>query len=467
MRGPSRARLAAAHVLERVETKGAFAPIALTSAIQSHDLAPMDRNLATEIVYGVLRWRGRLDFYLSRFSKRRIGSLSPWVRNAMRIGAFHVLFHDSVPIPVALSESVELAKVKERYAAGYVNAVLRAFVRGRASVRFPDPDKDIASYLETWESHPRWLVERWLAAWGNEGARSLCATNNAPADITLRVNVAKTSVEDVRAGLLSVGIEPSMGRLTPHALRVRAAGSVEGLPGFEQGLFHIQDEGSQLVGWAVAPDGRGPIADVCAGPGGKTTHLAELWHVRSGRTEPPVSAPIVAFDLHDHRTALITSSAARLGLDRLIRVHTADARAISPDVYGTFSRVLVDAPCTGTGVLRRRPDLRWQKSPEDVAALVQTQREILTGAERLVAKGGTLVYSTCSLEPEENIENARWFLARFPEFRPESMADDLPSLANLARDRFALDGAALQLAPHLDGTDGMFIFRAIRREVGK
>jgi len=465
MKRPSPARLAAARVLERVEAEGAFAPIAASSEFRSLGLSQRDRKLATEIINGVLRWRGRLDFYLAHFSKRKLESLSPWIRNALRIAAYQVLFLSSVPHPVALSESVEIAKAKERYAAGFVNGVLRSFLAGRGSVRFPDPGRDVAGWLSTWESHPRWLVERWIAAWGVDGAAALCAANNRPAEVTLRVNIARTTVQKVKDALSASGIENLPGSFCPSAIRIEGAGDVARLPGFEEGHFYVQDEGSQLVAWAVDPGGRERIADLCAGPGGKTTHLAELWRSRAQRADEPGEPPITAFEIHPHRASLIEQSARRLGHERYIRVFARDAKEADPQAHGLFSRVLVDAPCTGTGVLRRRPDLRWQKQPSDIAPLVAEQRELLACAAKLVAPGGTLVYATCSLEPEENVENAKWFLSEFSNFEPTSLLPALPEPARsrLAGSRFGPEGSWIQLAPHLDGTDGMFIFRTMRR----
>lgn len=459
---PAPARQVALDVLIRVEQEGAFAPLALEAVGRRRNLAPRDRRLATELVYGVLRWQGRLDYLLASFSSRPWHKLSAVVRGALRLAAYQALFLDSVPAAVAGSESVALVKRREPWAAGFVNAVWWAFVRGYREVAFPDQTRDPDGFIAAWHSHPRWLVERWRARWGAEGCAALCEANNAAPPTTLRVNITRTEPQRLAERLAQRVAHVERGRLCPTALLLRGSGPIEALPGFGEGHFLVQDESSQLVAWVVAPRPGERIADLCAAPGGKSTHLAEQL-LAAAEGESRDEGAIFAFDVHPRRMGLIAQNARRLGVQHLLRLQVADAARLDPGEVGQFDKVLLDAPCSGTGVLRRRPDLRWQRRPEEMPALVEAQRRLLERAAALVAPGGVLVYATCSVEPEENEENARWFLRTHPDFRPSPLAPYLPAPARERIDasRFALEGSALQLLPHLDGCDGFFIFRAV------
>lgn len=458
MSRPSPARLAALRALVRVETDRAYAPLALAGALTQARLERRDRALATELVYGVLRWRGRIDYCLERISTRPLSKLSPWVRGALRLAAYQLLFLDSVPVPVTCSETVLLVKEKEPWAAPFANGVCRSLARNFRELAFPDPQSDPVSYLATVHSHPQWLVKRWHARWGFERALAVCESDNRPAPVTVRVNLARTDVEDLTARLKAHGVDVEPGRLSPAALRLSGAGPVENLPGFAEGLFQVQDESSQLVAWAVAPRPGTRVVDLCAGPGGKSTHIAELLAMKSwegAKGEPPV----LCVDVHPHKSGLVEENARRLGLEGWIRTAVRDAREMAHEYEGRFDRVLVDAPCSGTGVLRRRPDLRWQRKEEELGELVALQRELLEAAARMVAPGGLLIYSTCSLEDEENRENAKWFLEAFPRFQAEPPADSLPEPA---RSSLEAKGPWVEIFPDQFESDGFFIFRARR-----
>ena len=418
---PSRARVAALRALVRVEEDRAYAPLALAGELSSMALERRDRALATELVYGVLRWQGRIDHYLQHFSNRPIQKLTSWSRGALRLALYQVIWLDSVPAPVACSESVLLVKEKEPWAAGFVNGVCRAFTRRWREVPVPDQESDPVAFLSTVHSHPEWLVRRWVARWGEERALAVCQSNNEPAPVTVRVNLNRTRVDILAKRLEAAGVGVEPGKLLACGASAHRRRSGRTPPGYEEGHFQVQDESSQLVGWIVDPGPSDRIVDLCAGPGGKSTHLAELAVLRA-RGEGGNVPPLLSVDVHPHKTGLVKSNALRLGVDRQIRTMVADATKITSSLDETFDKVLVDAPCSGSGVLRRRPDLRWQRTPSEIDKLVAVQREILRSAARLVAPGGVLVYSTCSLEDEENRGNVEWFLTEFPEFRPRRSA---------------------------------------------
>lgn len=463
-RGGSPARRAALLALVRVDEARAFGPEALTAAFREHAIDGRDRAFATELAGGVLRWRKLLDHLIGAFSRRPVHRISPWTRNALRLGAYQVRFLASVPGPVACHETVELVKEREPWAAGFANGVCRALVERHGEVQLPDPADDPVRAVSVAASHPEWLVARWIARLGLDETITLCRTNNEPPAVTLRVNLARTSRDRVAAELARAGIEVVEGEYSPAALRIRGGGAVEELPGFREGHFQVQDESSQLVAWSLAPAG-GRVADLCAAPGGKTTHLAELFASRS--PEAPQTPRIVAFDRHPARLARVAENASRLGLSPWIDVRAGDAGELDPRETGLFERVLVDAPCSGTGVLRRRPDLRWRKEAGDLEALVAAQRRLLARAADLVAPGGALLYTTCSIEPEENEEAAAWFLSVRADFVASPFLHLLPEPAKgrLGKERFGLDGATLQLYPHRDGVDGFFLFRAEKLKI--
>jgi len=323
--------------------------------------------------------------------------------------------------------------------------VLRRFVRERPAITLPGPADPVA-HLTVTLSHPRWLVERWLARLGPEKAAALAAADNRPAPVTLRVNTLRMSREELLRHLAEAGVAAWPTALAPEGIVVEPVRPVEELPGFDEGAFFAQDEGAMLVGHALGPRPGERLLDLCAAPGGKTTHLAALAGDR---------AAIVALDDHRHKVRLIESNCRRMGITGVTAL-VADAREYSPST--PFDGVLLDAPCSGTGTLRRRADLRWRRRPEDLPDLVALQRQLLANAAGLVRPGGRLVYSTCSLEPEENEEQIRWFLGAFPQFRPGDLRRFLPppAAALVGEDPW------LYLWPHRQGTDGFFLCRLER-----
>lgn len=463
---PTAARVCAAEALVRIEVDGAYAALALSAEIERLRLNAQDRALATQLVYGVLRWRGRIDHLIGAHSKRAVGKLTAWTRNCIRLAVYQAVFLPSIPPPVACAQSVALVKVKEPWAAGYVNAVCRRAVAKPAATPLPDPDDDPARFIAVSESHPAWLVERWLARWGYDHTLALCRANNESAAVTLRVNLAKGSREELCALLEEAGLEAELGRLAPTALKVKGGGAVEGLPGYGEGRFQVQDEASQLVAWVVDPEPGARIVELCAGPGGKVTHLAECMAARekeaaaSGTREPAAPTRLRAYEIHAHKARLIEMNALRLGLADRIEVRVDDARVLAGEIDASWDRVVVDAPCSGTGVLRRRPDLKWRRRSEEIPDLVRLQRQILRRAAALIAPGGALIYTTCSVETEENEENAAWFLSHFPDFRAIPVEPLLPTVVR--NDAPAKEGLGLRLWPHHHDTDGFYFFRAER-----
>lgn len=452
--GPATSREAALAALIDVDKNGAYARIALDRALSNSGLDKRDRAFATELVYGTLRSAGLLDHVASRFSRIPVDRMDPEVRSAVRMGLYQMLEMDAVPAPAAVYETVEaVGRISHKGAKGFVNAVLRAVLRSPDPLGLPDREKDPAGYIAVKYSHPRWLVERWVDERGAQWAEALAAANNVTPPVTVRVNLLRTTREEFVRRAAEAGITARPSELAPEAVDLMDLDTVESVPGFSEGFFQVQDVSGILVSHILAPEPGETVVDACAAPGGKTTHIAQLMADRG---------TVLAFDIHQGKLRSVAEAARRLGLSS-IRTEARDARELGEALGPVADRVLVDAPCTGLGVLRRRPDLRWRKSRDDVEALVRLAREILESAARCVKPGGLLVFSTCTITPEENERQVEDFLASHPEFEASPIGPHLPCGF---RERFPVPDAAWYVTfyPHVHGIDGGFAARMRRRK---
>lgn len=427
---------------------------ALAGALDRHLPAdPRDRALAVELAYGVIRRLRALDFALNAAATRPVDRMQRPVRAVLRLAAYQLLYLDRIPAHAAVHQAVAQARAAAGpAAAGFVNAVLRSLLRRRERLAWPDARRQPARHLAVVHSHPDWIVERWLQRLGFDETAALCEANNRRPELTLRVNRLRSDPAAAAEALQAAGVEAAPGRYLDGALRVRSQVAPDALPGYAEGAWTPQDEGSMLVALVLDPQPGEKVLDACAAPGTKTTHLAEFMGDRG---------EILALDADEARLVRVAENVRRLRLAS-VRWRQGDARQAGSLVgAGWADRVLVDAPCTGLGTLARRPDLRWRRRPGDVAALAALQREILAGAAEAVRPGGVLVYSTCTTEPEENQEVVRSFLAEHPEFRTEPVTPWLPPAL-----RPAVDAEGwVQLWPHRHGVDGFFIARMRREEV--
>ncbi len=330
---------------------------------------------------------------------------------------------------------------------GLVNVVLRKVMTKGWEIPWPDSKRETVRYLSIRYSHPEWMIQRWLKRWGKDETEALCQANNEPSQTWIRVNTLKISREDLAEELFREGVSVEFGTRAPESLRIQNFGAIERLESFKAGFFTVQDESSQLVAHVVAPKPGQCVLDACSAPGGKTTHLAQIM-----RDE----GVILAFDVHAHKLELVDQLALRLGIT-CIETELGDARELPGIKLYSQQRVLVDAPCSGLGVLRRRADLRWQKAEQDLQDLPLLQAAILERAASCVEVGGDLIYSTCTIEPEENFELVKKFRSTHPEFEPVNLVDDLPFELEEARDLQQATEGMLQLLPHRHGTDGFFL----------
>lgn len=442
-----------------VEERGAFANLALGPVLDRAGLARPERAFVTELVYGVVRRRLTLDWVLGQLLTRPADRLAPWVRNLLRLSLYQLMYLSRVPPEAACDEAVELAKGRGHQGiANLVNAVLRNYLRKQDQIVWPDPVAEPVRYLSTRESHPEWLVRRWVERLGFAEAEALLRADNVAPPVVLRANRLRTSRGGLLLRLAERGLEGAASRLTPEGVILRSrSGSVEELREVAEGYAQVQDEASMLIAHLVAPEPGERVLDAASAPGGKTTHLAELMGDRG---------EVRAFDLHPGKLGLVEANARRLGLT-IVRAEPRDARSIGEvgELRGAFDRALLDAPCTGLGVLRRRPDARWRKGAEDIATLAAQQRVLIRSVAACVRRGGRLVYSTCSTEPEEGEQVVEDFLSDSGgEF---VVADARAVLAergiDAAADESAFAGPYLRLWPQRHGTDGFFGACLIRR----
>jgi 16S rRNA (cytosine967-C5)-methyltransferase len=446
------ARLAAYEVLRAVSREVSDLSGALAQ-VRSRLDDERDRALAGEIATGTLRWQGAFDHIIATFATRPVARLDPEVLDILRLTTFQLLHLDRIPASAAVNDAVALTgKVGKRSASGLVNAILRRINRERDHLPLParpyqPADKAAAAsastdvaipYLEKTLSHPRWLIERWLDRYGFDAAERWAIFDNSPAALTVRTNTLRISREALAERLGSAGITTVATRFATHGL-VIVDGNPLATSIAAEGLFFIQDEASQLVAELVGATAGERILDACAAPGGKTTAMAAAMNNRG---------LIVATDLRGRRVDLLARTIGNLGA-ACARVVRADAAAVLP-FRAAFDAVLLDTPCSGLGTLRRDPDIRWRRSPDELADLAVRQLQMLHRASAVVAPGGRIIYATCSSEPEEDEEVVARFLSAHPEFR--LAGDRIPSRLT----GFATRGGHFRTLPFRDELEAFF-----------
>src|SRR3954453_11387178 len=443
------ARRCAYAVLRRVFEDGAWADRAVRGGAERLSLDPRDLALATRLAYGAVQRRATLDHVIAVLAGRGVERLDPPVLAALRLGVFQLAYLDRIPAHAAGGESVQLAKAHSRGGAGLVNAVLRRAAREARGVidALPDDTPEAAALRH---SHPVWVASLWWEVFGAPEARALMAADNEPAEPVLRANTLRTSAGAL-AARLPVASRPAP-RL-PEALALDSAFDAHGAPEWREGLFMPQSRAAMAVSRLLAPRPGERVLDLCAAPGGKTTHLAALME---GRGE------IVAVERHPGRAEALRRTARRMGAE-IVDVRTADAAAVQePEA---FDRVLVDPPCTDLGTLAAPPDARWPKQAGQPAELARVQAAILHAGATALRPGGTLVYSTCTISPAENERLVAGFLAAHPEFSADALPAEQAASGGPVWDHPGVP-RFLQTLPSRDGTDGFFIAR-LRKDGGE
>ncbi|CAG1066866.1 Ribosomal RNA small subunit methyltransferase B [uncultured bacterium] len=430
------ARAAAFRVLNRVEGGDAYADVLVMK--ETEGLPAVDAALATEIAYGVLRWKMRLDYTIDLFASIKAKKLEHRVLNALRIGAYQLLFLTKVPSSAAVNESVKLLRKDGPRKSGFVNAVLRKLDSERAAISMPDNGGASRRISIEW-SHPEWLVKRWVERYGEIEAAALCAANQEVPPRVVRVNTLASDRQSLMGTLSSRGYEVEAGKYSPSAVHVKGGGPLDAF----DPAYYIQDEASQLVSFLVSPTPGSAVLDACSAPGGKTAHMAELMGNRGS---------IVALDKYSHRLEAVERSAARLGVGIIkTREHDSSTPLFFAE-EGSFDYILCDSPCSGLGVVRRSPDIKYRRTAEDIRRLSIMQAALLDNLARYLKKGGVLVYSTCTFEPEETDEVVAGFLARNKDYSIEDAASALPGSCGELVD----EKGFFRSFPHRHGMDGFF-----------
>ena len=437
-------RALAASVLERVLRDAAFADVALETELERRALAPRDAALATELVYGTLRWQRYLDWILGPHSARPLDTLDLRALVLLRMTAYQMRFLQRVPVFAAVNDAVTLARARDKPGReAFVNAVLRALARSPA--REPAATHDPTDALGIRWSFPTWLAARWIARYGDDDAVELMRALNERPPLTLRTNTLAIARDALAVRLrMEERLATTPTAYAPEGLRSDHAGAPGRWQAFRDGACAIQDEASMLVARLLEPVAGDTIADACAAPGTKTTHLAQLMENRGA---------LFALDAQPARLERVREACGRLGVT-IVEALDGPVEMTAPNLLARCDGVLVDAPCSNLGVLRRNPEVKWRRTPDDLVTGPARQRSVLDAAATMVKPGGRLVYATCSLEPEENEAIVRWFLSHREDFRV-----DPPATFPIPLDA---DGA-LRCLPHRHGTDG-FTATRFRRD---
>jgi len=434
-------RQAAVELLMDIEYKALLSSDAVFNLIKGNVLSPEDRRLAVRLIYGVLEQKLYLDYMLQQVSKTKLSKLDPLIHMILRVSLYQMLFMDRIPESAVVNEAVKMSKKKGQHLSGFINGVLRNFQRSRESLKLPERNEDEINYLSITTSHPKWLVKRWVSKFGTPFSEALMLSNNLTPPLTVRVNCLKSRPDVVREKLAAEGITSEVSRFFDYALTVQSGQDrvIQEWPVFIEGEIYVQDLASMMVTEVLDPQPGERILDMCAAPGSKTTHMAEKMNNLG---------TIIARDVSDKKLQKIRENADRLGIS-IIHPEIGDGLVPDADAVDAYDRVLLDAPCSGLGIIRRKPEIRFRRLPEDLAALVKLQTILLENASHYVKQDGVLVYSTCSVDPDENDGVIKAFLASNPQYM-------------LVKTPWSDEDGLVRLYPSVHQTDGFFIAKMVR-----
>lgn len=431
-------------IIDDVLTGKAYSNIILRTELNSCDLGDKDKALVTEIVYGTLKYKSSIDRILSRYLTNGIDKLDINLLNILRTAIYQMEYLDKIPSFAAVNESVEMAKEVSIGGSKLVNGVLRSYLRAEAEDIKYYKEGDLIDKLCFLYSFPKFLIKMFISQYGEEIAEKIMQGLNKVPDVTVRVNSLKIEYDDAFDELTKLGYEITEGVLCPEAIKITKGKSIEVNPLFKNGCITVQDESAMLVGNCLDLQEDMVCIDLCSAPGGKTTHMSELMN-NTGK--------VFAFDIHEHKIALIKYNTQRLGIDNVI-CNVMDASLYNHNLEDKADRVLIDVPCSGLGIIRKKPEIKWNKTNKEMKELVSIQQNIMETSSKYVKKGGYLVYSTCTLNKEENENNIDWFLKKFPQFKLEPIYfGDL--------DNFIYNNNKLTILPN-ENMDGFFIAKLKR-----
>jgi len=445
------ARSCSVKILCRCERTDSYLEKLIDAELRNETLNDFDKALLNEISHGVIRWMRRLDWFLNGFYRGNYEKCLPEIRNALRVALYQILFLNKIPYSAAVNEAVEFVKrIHGEKHAGVVNGLLRTIIRTLENLVWPTREIDEVNYLGIIQSHPNWMVRRWINRFGFDDAVKLCEENNKRPVMALRVNTLKISVPEFENYLKEKNLFYKKGNYLDNFFSTKTMSKLFTDEYFKQGYFSIQDESAGLVSKLLDPKKDELILDLCAAPGGKTSHISELMG-NEGK--------IIAVEKYLSRLETMKTNLGRLGVKNVDMFHDNICDPESPELkeslIGKADKILVDAPCSGLGVLSKKPDIKWKREPEDITNLQKIQLEILESSVKYLKDSGVILYSTCTTEAEENIDVVNLFLNKNPEFKIESASAFVDeSIVN--------NDGCIELFPHINKTDGAFSVRLKR-----
>ena len=428
----------AVKILNRIDRTDAYLDKLLDTEIKQSDFSGVDKALLFELVHGVMRMLNRIDWVLNGFYKGQFSKAIPNIKNALRVALYQILFLEKIPDYAAVNEAVEfIKKAQGQKAADLTNAILRNIIRSKDSIRYPDRNEDIIAYFSVYYSHPVWLVKRWLNRYGEEFTEQLLISNNNKPNLNLRVNTLVTNKEELKSLLDKVELKYKEGLYLDDFIRMANLSNIADWEYFSKGYFSIQDESTgvpvNLLG--VNPGDR--VLDLCAAPGGKTAYIAAKMENKG---------EIVALDKYESRIKILQKNLGRLKVENVKFIET---DALEYESTELFDKILLDAPCSGLGTLTKKPDLKWKRELLDLKKLTELQYKLLEKGGKLIKPGGYIVYSTCTIEPDENSEIVTKFLFENPGFV-------LESAKSIIDDKLVTEEGFVQAFPNIHGIDGSF-----------
>ena len=430
-------------VLLDIEKNKNYSNMSINKHFKDSQLSNQDRGLATEIIYGVVENKYYIDYIIDKLSKIKTNKMEIYVKTLLRMGIYQILFLNSISDYAAVNETVNLSKKKNPKVSGFINGILRNVIRQKETISTINVKDDI-DYLSIKYSYDKWLIRNWLIHFGKEFTEELLEANAQRPCIYLRTNTLKISRDELISKLEEQGIKASKVNCIEEAIKVEHLKNIENNNLYKEGFFTIQDISSMLVGKVMNPKENSLVLDVCSAPGGKTTHIATLMK-NSGK--------VVSRDIYEHKLKLIKATCNRLGLNN-VEVENFDGIKLDKDSMEKFDYVLADVPCSGLGIIRRKPEIKY-KEKEDFRALPPIQKRILENSSKYVKKGGTLIYSTCTIQDSENIDVINEFLQKNKNFKLEPINEVNVDLDNQAK-------GYMKIYPNVHGMDGFFIAKLIR-----
>ena len=428
-------------LLMTIEKEQTYAQLLLKEQLQNYEMK--DKAFITEVVYGTLKYQIKLDYILNQFSKTPVRKMKPFIRNLMRMSVYQLFFLDKVPSSAVINEAVKLAKKRKFVTlAGFVNGLLRNIDRAKETIIYPSAEKEPASYLSIYYAFPEWMIKNWLKTYSFAETEEMVKALNARARVCIRVNHLKAEEAELIALLKAEGVAVQKGKLLEEALYIQKVNELQKMPSFKEGKWTVQDESAMLVAHVMDPKPGQHILDMCSAPGGKSMHMADLMQNEG---------EIISCDLHTHKMELINKQAERLGIS-IVKPTLQDGTCFNEAFNEAFDAVLLDAPCSGLGILKRKPDMRHHRQESDMEDIAAIQRALIDQAVKYVKKGGRLVYSTCTISRAENEEMVKYIQEKHG-FNLNTIKPYIPKhLQNAIKEE-----GMIQILPQMVDTDGFFI----------